>query len=135
MEAPMSEAPELKPCPFCGSGPATSRQNASFSGVELLNDYSHDYSHDGYIVNWVHCGTCGAHGSSEMTSTEAVAAWNRRADLPPTDAQLATDPRVRGLVEVLEWALRYQPKDDSCESWVSDARLALAALAAQGGER
>jgi hypothetical protein len=58
----------------------------------------------------------------------------RRADLPLTDAQLMADPRVKALVDVLEWALRYQPKDDSCESWVSDARLALAAIPAQGGE-
>jgi DNA helicase HerA-like ATPase len=65
---------------------------------------------------------------------DAALARAERADLPLTDAQLMADSRVKALVDVLEWALRYQPKDDSCESWVSDARLALAAIPAQGGE-
>jgi hypothetical protein len=69
-----------------------------------------------------------------LAERDAAIARAERADLPLTDAQLMADPRVKALVDVLEWALRYQPKDDSCESWVSDARLALAAFPAQGGE-
>ena len=30
------------------------------------------------------------------------------------------------LLDALEWAESNQPKDDSCETWVSDARAALA---------
>ena len=31
-----AQMPELLPCPFCGSGPTVSIQNASFSGVEAI---------------------------------------------------------------------------------------------------
>jgi Lar family restriction alleviation protein len=85
-----TSAPELNPCPFCGSGPATIRQNASFSGTELLRDYYHKFW-------WVNCGTCGAAGPREPTGAEAIAAWNRRADAIPLSAALA-HPEVRALV-------------------------------------
>jgi hypothetical protein len=71
----------------------------------------------------------------------------RRADLPPTDAQIAADPRVRALVETAQWA-RNRLEAIADESWRGDARdfkrslvgvfadfdAALAALPAQGGE-
>ena len=61
---------EIKACPFCGSGPAVSIQNASFSGVELI--YWHGF-------NFVNCGTCGAEGVKHQDAEEAITAWNRRA--------------------------------------------------------
>ena len=67
----------LKPCPFCGSGPARPQGNgpgqASFSGVEAMMIGT------GYHHVW--CGTCGSQGSTEATEAEAIAAWNRRAIL------------------------------------------------------
>lgn len=67
-----AQMPEMLPCPFCGSGPTVSIQNASFSGVEAL------YWHGLHFVN---CGTCGAEGSMEEDRFAAITAWNRRADL------------------------------------------------------
>ena len=66
----MSEEVKLKPCPMCGSGPAVSIQNASFSGVELL------YWHGLHFVN---CGTCSLEGPKHEAKSDAIAAWNRRA--------------------------------------------------------
>lgn len=67
-----AQMPELLPCPFCGSGPAVSIQNASFSGVEPL------YWHGLHFVN---CGTCGVEGAKDKDRAAAIAAWNRRAAL------------------------------------------------------
>lgn len=67
-----AQMPALLPCPFCGSGPAVSIQNASFSGVEPL------YWHGLHFVN---CGTCGVEGAKDKDRAAAIAAWNRRADL------------------------------------------------------
>lgn len=66
----------LKPCPFCGSGPARSPgryTQASFSGVEVIRDWREPPTYS------VQCGTCGASGSPERTEVEAIAAWNTRA--------------------------------------------------------
>lgn len=66
----MTRETELLPCPFCGSGPAVSVQNASFSGVELL-----EY-HNGHFVN---CGTCGVETWKFQSPEAAITAWNTRA--------------------------------------------------------
>lgn len=89
----MTDAPKLKPCPFCGSGPAITVQNALFSGVELLD----------YRGMWfANCGTCGTEGAKTALKDDAVKAWNTRADLTP--AQIMADPRVNALVEALREA-------------------------------
>lgn len=49
---------ELKPCPFCG-------------GEAILIK--------GYFC-WVRCDYCGAETVAETSTTEAIAAWNRRAN-------------------------------------------------------
>lgn len=60
----MSDAPELKPCPFCGS---------------------HDIRPAGATPHHYHrCQNCGCEGPVFSTTPElAVEAWNRRADLVP----------------------------------------------------
>jgi hypothetical protein len=55
----------------------------------------------------------------------------RRADLPPTDAQLAADPRVRALVDALERAQRYiagPPGIDRTRPLLRQIAAALAAF-------
>lgn len=78
----MSEAPELLPCPFCG---------------ELLaltdNGYTHNRRVRGAklcLISWV------------AIRPPHYSAWNTRADLPATDEQALTNPRVRALVEAGE---------------------------------
>jgi hypothetical protein len=65
----------------------------------------------------------------------------RRADLPPTDEQLAADPRVRALVEAAEIARGDIAKGFAALGYptsMSDSLkridAALAVLTAQGGE-
>lgn len=61
------EAPELKPCPFCGEDRA---------GL----DWTHDYENCGndYYLK-AKCWICGAHTIPCETGTEAAARWNSRA--------------------------------------------------------
>jgi len=63
----------LKPCPFCGGEAVyTSRANSNQSG------WQHDVDH------WVYCdsdGLCSANQGMYEYRTEAIAAWNTRADI------------------------------------------------------
>jgi hypothetical protein len=64
---------ELKPCPFCGSGPARGPgryTSASFSGVEVMDQCNMPY---------VWCGTCCAQVRTCDSIEEAVFLWNARA--------------------------------------------------------
>ena len=107
-------APELKPCPFCGGS----------AQIEQIGNRRRST-----IVTCQYCGCrletgeeCG-HGS----------AWNRRADLPPTDAQVMAHPKVQALVEALEEtndALARQIGQRRHPAWVliRRNRAALAAI-------
>lgn len=71
-----AQAPELKPCPFCGGG--------------LI----------GEIVPAMHCRTCNALGPVAGSGADAIARWNTRADVahPPiasgiTDGELEIELR------------------------------------------
>lgn len=52
---------DLKPCPFCGTGPM------------LANDLA-AYAH------WFECPRCHARGPFTVPGEDAVTAWNRRAE-------------------------------------------------------
>lgn len=71
-----TDAPELLPCPFCGG-------EAHIDGTSWT-------TRDGKDQAWATCRKCGTYGPS---STDAVAAWNRRA---PT--ALAASPEVQALL-------------------------------------
>lgn len=86
-------APELKPCPFCGGKPYLA--NVAMVGCA-------------YVV----CTDCRMQ-SDDGGEDRVVAAWNRRADMPPTDAEVMNHPKVKALVEALGF---YADKD----SWVSE---------------
>ena len=58
---------DLLPCPFCGG--------------EAYIDGTSWTTRDGKDQSWVTCMKCGTYGPS---STDAIAAWNRRA-IPATD--------------------------------------------------
>lgn len=58
------DAPELKPCPFCGS-----------LDLRMVNDLAED---DWCAVGCADCITLGPH---DYIDPKAIAAWNRRADL------------------------------------------------------
>ncbi len=60
----MSE--ELASCPFCGG-------EASFS------EWRYDHGWERYV----HCLECGARGPECDNREDAIAAWNRRAPVPP----------------------------------------------------
>jgi Lar family restriction alleviation protein len=94
----MMTAPELKPCPFCGSG-----------YVEL--------SQDGCYVL---CRLCDAEGPFIVPTGEdkAIAAWNRRADLPAVEAGVVerTEVAISG-----EWFGR-------CNISAADLRQLIAAV-------
>ena len=57
----------IKDCPFCGNR----------DKVEVKDDYDDDYAHCYYFS--VVCRACGGRGPWELSMTEAVDMWNRRA--------------------------------------------------------
>ena len=76
-------APELKPCPFCG-GPA-----------ELIFPHDGDRPYVMCVLNFC--------SGTQKTAEHAIAAWNRRADLPPTLEQAKALPEIKALVEALQF--------------------------------
>lgn len=88
----------LKPCPFCGH-----------ETVEILGRGD---------VHWGRCDAidCGTAGPIRHVEADAIAAWNRRAHAPPTEAEvlavtatlesaLLSGGRKRSLYEVVTAAL------------------------------
>ncbi len=78
---------ELKPCPFCGGGPAKRVQGTSFSGVELQYNgptpgqvqHAISWGDDvGDCSFYVHCGTCGGMGPTHHKKDDAINAWKMR---------------------------------------------------------
>lgn len=84
------EMPELKPCPFCG-GVAVIREDASHSTGVFFG-----------------CNTSGCLGADmwEESASEAISAWNTRADLPPPLAEAMRCPEVMALCLEVHTAMR-----------------------------
>lgn len=76
----MTDLPKLKPCQFCGGG------------ADLFEIVGLNTGHN------VQCESCGAGISGPYTETEAVEAWNLRADLLPTREELVILLREHGLI-------------------------------------
>lgn len=100
-------APELKPCPFCGGKPY-------LANVEMVG------------CSYVVCTDCRMQ-SDDMSKDRAVDQWNRRADP-------LSDPRVVALVEALEYTV--SPHDWESAAMFHARLLAFntAALAAMKGQ-
>ena len=71
----------LKPCPFCGS-----------KATEWVDD---DYSN-----YWVQCTNCFAQSDEFFTKSEAVAAWNARAETGSVNSD-AWNEALRSLVHAV----------------------------------
>jgi len=77
-------APELKPCPFCG-GEAGKINDAT----RILGTW-----------NVIHrCPVIGPIKIEASLRENVVAAWNRRADLPPTLSDALALPEIAALVD------------------------------------
>jgi len=68
-------SPELKPCPFCGAGTASSEYHLSGVWLEKSDHDEPDYH--------VHCWSCGGRGNERGDREAAIAAWNTRTLSPP----------------------------------------------------
>jgi Lar family restriction alleviation protein len=81
-------APELKPCPFCGGLPEGPADATRILGIWRI----------------VHRGCCALPGVSveRPTREAAVAAWNTRADLPPSLSAALALPEIAALVEAAQ---------------------------------
>lgn len=62
--ADTSDAPELKPCPFCGS-------------VRIVHDA---FATTGYTHHVIRCRCCAAEGPWSKSESGARRAWNRRVE-------------------------------------------------------
>jgi Lar family restriction alleviation protein len=131
MEAPMTDAPELKPCPFCGGEPYTDEGTAIVFGTRTGAKFA------------LACQNCEVSAPGTPTMALAFEEWNRRADLPLTDAQLMADPRVKAARMALESAqesiatfmgLHRYYLDSGAGDVLEEINAALAAFPAQGGE-
>ena len=81
---------DLKPCPFCGGANVE-----VFGPIGWTRRFGISHScHTFY-------GGSGDFTIGGVTKDQAIAQWNRRADLPPTPAQIMADPRVKALVDAL----------------------------------
>jgi len=89
---------DLKPCPFCGGANVE-----VFGPIGWTRRFGISHScHTFY-------GGSGDFTIGGVTKDQAIAQWNRRADLvapatlpmPPTPEQIMADPRVKALVEAL----------------------------------
>lgn len=113
-------APELKPCPFCG--------------VELEHfEDGRRLTHVRHPVN----GCAFLSGKDWWKVPRFTDPWNTRADLPPTDAEVMAHPKVKALVEKAQAALDLNDNTspfggelqrDRIERTVDEFRAALAAI-------
>ncbi len=94
----------LKPCPFCGA--------------VAERDPAYDHA--------IRCSECDMMAGSYTCDAGAIAAWNRRADLPPTlEAALAL-PEIAALVEAAKiMRAGYLADDDRTVNgfWALDGAL------------
>lgn len=111
------QAPELKPCPFCGE-------------VVQMNDYTNRPA-----AAWVMVHRCKVIGPIKLDAWSGATLaenWNTRADIPPTPAEAMRCPEVAALVEALRNAIvaidaAYDGPDDNGR-YSTRERSALAAL-------
>jgi hypothetical protein len=100
----MTEAPELLPCPFCGS-PADLERDSDHHGEWFNLGCSR---HWGKVIDPSSANTCLAgrifYTEAGRCEGEAIAAWNRRADLPAAPANpcvVAMGKAVRHIARVI----------------------------------
>lgn len=104
----MSDAPELKPCPFCGAGVALQewRGDDQTEYVGIRCECSAEVSRS---LHW-YGDDIAARGA------EAIAAWNTRADLTTAAETAAREEGVRlGLTAAWILALRHRGSTDTPE--------------------
>lgn len=109
----MSEAPELKPCPFCA--------------CEMMNVCESGTRHAGWEFT-VECLNCGADGPYASTPQKASATWNTRADLSAALVGAAYEAAIKRIDGSRIFQIR-EAGDDDYEDGLSEAQAVLRALA------
>lgn len=120
----MTDAQELKPCPFCG---CTDADRTELAGLVW------------HVCNW-----CDAHGPVEGQADGIRYGWNAR--VAPTLAEALNLPEVREMVEAVAWMQRaarntftlrtadYHDETCRCMRCAEDAVFAALAKLPKGGE-
>ena len=103
----------LAPCPFCGGGARRAKHSAGVQGTTGYDQW-----------HGVSCATCNACvGASDRrfrTPTEAITAWNRRAQPAPAASPVPlTDERIDALIAAKHFREGYELKasDKVCIRW------------------
>ena len=108
----------VEPCPFCGGEAERYKHNNTGATADWCGEVQH----------WVGCGgDCGASTCMHDTETEAVTAWNTRADSARIEAQAAEIERLRAERDAYKVALAaiVEPRIGGGEWAASVARKAL----------
>lgn len=99
-------------CPFCGGNPEITDATKMLGVWRLLH----------------RCKIIGPMSLEHYSRQGLVTAWNTRADLPPTDAEVMAHPKVKALVEAAEEQLYYLEMCGEDGDLVRNLRSAIAAI-------
>lgn len=97
------EAPDLKPCPFCGGGETNIEPcGQTWMGQQYSEPQFYRLTHHGKLPEGDGFETCHIQFRARTTH-DIVYMWNdTREDLPATNAQAFANEKVKALVDIAE---------------------------------